>query len=102
MHILPKVEFLPYFDDILQFIDDNRDDADVTKFSDIEYEKFRRVRDYYATTHYPEARILEGQRDFYLWFTEYDRRRDTNFLATFPEMENFYNRCKEQAQVVNE
>jgi hypothetical protein len=102
MHILPKVEFLPYFDDILQFIDDNRDDADVTKFSDIEYEKFRRVRDYYATTHYPEARILEGQRDFYLWFTEYDRRRGTNFLATFPEMENFYNRCKEQAPVLNE
>lgn len=102
MHILPKVEFLPYFDDILQFIDDNRDDSDVTKFSDIEYEKFRRVRDYYATTNYDEARILEGQRDFYLWFTEYDRRRGTNFLATFPEMEPFYNRCKAQAQPTNE
>lgn len=99
MHILPKTEFLPYFDDILQFIDDNRDDDDITKFSDIEYEKFRRVRDYFATTQYEESRVLEGRRDFYLWFTEYDRRRGTNFLATFPEMEKFYNDCKAQAEL---
>ena len=33
--------------------------------------------------------------DFYNWFNEYDRRRGVNFLETFPEMENFYNHCKE-------
>jgi uncharacterized Fe-S cluster-containing radical SAM superfamily protein len=95
MHILPKEDFLKYFDDILKFINDNRDDADITKFSDMEYEKFRRVRDYYANVTYPEDRVLEGRKDFYQWFTEYDRRRKTNFLETFPEMEEFFKECKQ-------
>ena len=95
MHILPKDEFLPYFDAILQFIDDNRDESDVTKFSDLEYERFRRVRDYFATVSYDEHRINEGRKDFYNWFTEYDRRRGTSFSETFPEMMDFYNLCKQ-------
>jgi organic radical activating enzyme len=95
MHILPKDKFLPYFDKILQFINDNRDDADCTKFSDMEYERFRRVRDYFATVQYPEDKINTGRQDFYLWFKEYDRRRGTDFLKTFPEMEEFYNECKQ-------
>jgi pyruvate-formate lyase-activating enzyme len=99
MHILPKDAFLPYFDKILQFIDDNRDDADITKFSDIEYEKFRRVRDYFANIEYSEEIVNQGRKDFYLWFKEYDRRRGTDFLKTFPEMEQFYNQCKELSDV---
>lgn len=98
MHILPKDEFMPYFDDCLQFIKDNIDEADTKKFSEIEYEKFRRVRDYFASTQYDEARVREGRIDFYNWFTEYDRRRDTNFLETFPEYEKFWNECKQLAQ----
>ena len=97
MHILPKDDFLKYFDDILKFINDNRDDADINKFSDMEYEKFRRVRDYYANVTYPEDRILEGRKDFYQWFTEYDRRRKTNFLETFPEMKEFFKECEQLA-----
>jgi len=97
MHILPKEDYLKYFDDILNFINDNRDDADVTKFSDIEYEKFRRVRDYFATVNYEEQRVNEGRIDFFNWFTEYDRRRKTDFLKTFPDMEPFWNLCKQQA-----
>lgn len=95
MHILPKEEYLPYFDKILKFIDDNRDENDSTKFSDLEYERFRRVRDYFATVNYPEERIKEGRKDFYNWFTEYDRRRNVNFLEIFPDMEKFYNECKQ-------
>jgi len=97
MQILPKNEFLPYFDDTLKFINDNRDDADVTKFSDIEYERFRRVRDYFATVNYEEQRVNEGRIDFFNWFTEYDRRRKTDFLKTFPDMEPFWKLCKQQA-----
>ena len=97
MHILPKEEFLPYFDKILQFVDDNRDDLDSTKFSDLEYAKFKRVRDYFASINYDDERILEGRKDFYNWFKEYDRRRNVNFLETFPEMKDFYNMCKELA-----
>jgi organic radical activating enzyme len=94
MQILPKEQFLPYFDKILEFIDANRDETDLTKFSDLEYERFRRVRDYFATVNYDEARVTEGRKDFYNWFTEYDRRRKTDFLKTFPEMTDFYLDCK--------
>ena len=95
MNILPKENFLPYFDKILQFIDANRDDNDMTKFSDLEYERFRRVRNYFATSNYTEERIIEGRKDFFNWFNAYDFRRNVNFLKTFPEMTDFYNLCKD-------
>lgn len=95
MLILPKEEYLPYFDKILKFIDDNRDENDSTKFSNIEFEKFRRVRDYFATKNYDDEKIKEGRSDFYNWFTEYDKRRNVNFLDTFPEMENFWKYCRD-------
>jgi organic radical activating enzyme len=95
MHILPKEAYLPYFDHILTFIRDNQDDADITKFSDLEYERFRRVRDYFATVYYSPEKIAEGRKDFYTWFTEYDKRRDVNFAETFPDMVDFLQLCKD-------
>ena len=99
MHILPKEEFLPYFDDVLQFIEDNMDDDDTKKFDKIEYERFRRVRDYFATEQYPEHRVSQGRIDFYHWFTEYDKRRRVNFAETFPDMMDFFNLCKLEAEL---
>lgn len=98
MQILPKEQFLPYFDKSLKFIEDNIDEEDRTKFSQLEYEKFKRVRDYFANEQYPEDRIRKGRIDFYKWFKEIDIRRETNLLETFPEMEEFMTLCKETAQ----
>jgi hypothetical protein len=94
MNILPKDEFMPYMKECLDFIEENVDDADPTMFQTIEFEKFRRVHDYMATSDYGEEKINEGRKDFYNWFNEHDRRRKTNFLETFPEYEDFYNRCR--------
>lgn len=94
IQILPKDKFLPHFDRVLKFIDENRDENDRTKFSDLEYERFRRVRDYFSSVDYDEAKVKEGRKDFYNWFTEYDRRRNTNFLETFPDMAEFWEECK--------
>ena len=96
MNLLPKDEFMPYMQSHLQFIKNNLDDKDRSKFSDLEYEKFRRVVDYMSTTTYSIERTHEGRKDFYAWFTEYDRRRGTDFSATFPELVNFYNSCKDE------
>lgn len=90
MNILPKDEFMPYMYDALKFMEENTDENDVTKFSDLELERFKRVVKYMETTHYSEEKLIEGRKDFYNWFTEYDRRRNTNFLETFPEYKNFY------------
>jgi hypothetical protein len=94
MLILPKDEFMPYMKQHLAFIKDNLDDRDRTKFSELEYEKFRRVVDYMDSTNYTAEKLKEGRRDFFNWFTEYDRRRGTDFIKTFPELENFYYDCR--------
>lgn len=94
INILPKDQFMPYMKESLDFIEDNLDDNDVTKFSQLEFEKFRRVVDYMQITHYSGEKIQQGRRDFYNWFNELDNRRGTNFLEIFPEMEDFYNLCE--------
>jgi hypothetical protein len=96
MNILPKGEFMPYMYSHLEFIKNNIDDKNVEKFSSLEYEKFRRVVDYMESTVYPNERVKEGRKDFYNWFTEYDRRRSVDFVTTFPTMVNFYNSCKDE------
>lgn len=90
MNILPKEEFMPYMYNHLKFMEDNTDESDVTKFSEIELERFKRVVKYMETTIYDNSKILEAKKDFYNWFTEYDNRRGTNFIETFPEYENYY------------
>ena len=34
------------------------------------------------------------QGDFFKFFNEHDKRRNTNFLETFPEMKSFWNLCE--------
>jgi hypothetical protein len=36
---------------------------------------------------------MANRKDFHTFFTEHDRRRGTDFLKTFPELEEFYNFC---------
>ncbi len=96
MNILPKDEFMPYMHNALEFMAKNTDDKDNKKFSQQEYEKFSRVVKYMETTKYSDGKLKEGRKDFYNWFTEYDRRRGTNFIDTFPEMYNFYINCRDE------
>lgn len=96
MNILPKDKFLPYMYSHLEYIKSNLDDKNRSKFNDLELAKFERVVKYMETSSYPQERLLEGRKDFYNWFTEYDRRRGTNFIKTFPELADFYNNCNEQ------
>jgi hypothetical protein len=96
MNILPKEEFMPYMYSSLKYMEDNLNEEDPTKFSQQEYDKFSRVVKYMETTVYPDHKLKEGRKDFYNWFTEYDRRRGTNFEETFPELINFYHNCKDE------
>lgn len=89
INILPD-EFIKYQEDILQFIVDNK-----KWFTDVEYEKFKRVTDYMKENPVSQEKILQGRRDFYSFFTENDRRLGTNLLEVFPEYRDFYNLCKD-------
>ena len=93
INILPKDKFMPYMHDALTFMETHEDDANKQAFGSLEVEKFRRVVRYMETTNYDDAKLLEGRRDFYAWFTESDRRRSTDFASTFPELLDFYQSC---------
>ena len=93
INILPKDQFMPLMHSHLAFMEANESDGDKTKFGTLEVDKFRRVVRYMETTEYDEQRLAEGRRDFRAWFTEHDRRRGTDFLATFPELSDFYEAC---------
>ncbi len=77
----------------LEFIKSHMKGLTRGKFSELEYEKFRRVVDYMETTHYTEDKLKEGRKDFHAWFKEHDRRRGTNFTTTFPHLAEFYRAC---------
>jgi hypothetical protein len=39
---------------------------------------------------------IVARYDFYLYVEQHDIRNSSNFLATFPEFTEFYNRCKNE------
>ncbi len=41
--------------------------------------------------------VEQKKADFYRFFTEHDRRRNTDFLKTFPEMTSFWKECEYHA-----
>ena len=96
INLLPKADFLPIMESNLKFVQDNMVDLDKTMFGILEYEKFKRLVKYMEITNYTEQKLEEGRKDFYNWFNEYDRRRGTNFVSTFPELTNFYNSCQHE------
>jgi len=57
------------------------------------------IKDYRNPNGTTQATELSMNRArFYLFVKEYDRRRNTNFLETFPEMTTFYKVCKREYQ----
>jgi hypothetical protein len=82
-------DFIPYMDKTLKFIEDNSE-----WFTGVEYEKFKRVTNYMKDHVIDKDLIRRGRRDFYVFFTENDKRQGTKLLKTFPEYENFYLLCK--------
>ena len=91
INILPQNFLDEHMDRHLQFIKDNME-----WFTDVEYEKMLRVRDYAKQNPVDANKIKQGRRDFYSFFTENDKRVvGLNLLEVFPEYTEFYNQCKE-------
>ena len=48
----------------------------------------------------PNEELIKNRADFYNFFSEHDKRRGTNFLATFPEMKQWWEECESHAKRV--
>ena len=67
-------------------------------FKDYEIARMRRVLDWMREGSKLTPEYVKLQRaDFYRFFNEQDLRRDTNFLATFPQMKEFWEECRYHA-----
>jgi len=60
-------------------------------FKDFEIQKMQRNLAYWREN---VDASTQQKKNFYAFFNEHDRRRQTNLLNTFPEMEDFYVECK--------
>lgn len=62
-------------------------------YSDVEVQKVKRIYDWMIS---PQDSIqqMKNRYSFYKFFSEHDNRRGTNFVKTFPELEEFFNFCK--------
>ncbi len=62
-------------------------------FSDFEISKVQRLIDWIKSdTAFDKEKSM---KNFWLFWAEHDKRRGTNFLNTFPELENFYENCRQ-------
>lgn len=66
-------------------------------FYDFELEKMRRLHAWMKSPEV-EPKLSRLRKDFYLYVQEYDRRRGTDFLKTFPEMAEFHELCRRTAE----
>ena len=68
-------------------------------FKDYELHRLQRVIDYMQEGCKLDPEYVKMQRaNFYRFFNEHDQRRGTDFVATFPEMKEFWNTCKYHAK----
>ena len=62
-------------------------------FSDFEISKVQRLYDWIVSD--TNFDIVKAKKNFYLFFSEYDRRNKKDFLTVFPQYQEFWKQCKD-------
>jgi len=93
-------DYLKQLEDQVTYMYHNKEHAYWTPlcghgFYEHEINKMERL--YYVAKDEPRKseEVLRNRKDFAIFVDEHDRRRGTDFVQTFPEMEEFYNYCKQ-------
>ena len=63
-------------------------------FKDYEVQRIQRDMDWMNTSDLSRNELSARKADFYRFFNEHDKRRGTDFIATFPELQSFWQQCK--------
>jgi organic radical activating enzyme len=88
-------DYQDYMVSHIEFMKKNKDEK--FGFRDAEIFKMQRVLQWMQEEKSNEW-LLRHRRNFFLFYSEHDRRRGTNFLATFPEMKDFWQLCESLAE----
>jgi organic radical activating enzyme len=102
IQILPE-HYCEYMEEAIEFMKQNEADEeniDYTGFKDFEIDKAIRNLDWMKEgAKLTQEELNKSRANFYKFFNQHDARRGTDFLATFPEMGDWYNIC-EQAEAL--
>jgi hypothetical protein len=89
--LLPE-SYQSIHEDNMKYMQDNSGEENgLHIFKDFEIQKMKRNLAYWKEN---ADASTQNKKNFYAFFNEHDRRRQTNFLNTFPEMEEFWQECK--------
>ena len=100
LQILPSV-YAQRLTDVADWMEENLEHPDrpFQGFKDYEVQRMRRTIDWMREGSKLDPEYVKLQRaDFYRFFNEHDKRRETDFLITFPEMREFWEQCRYHAQ----
>jgi organic radical activating enzyme len=101
IQVLPS-EYQHYLEEAIVFMEQNtanEEYVDYKGFKDFEIAKAKRNLDI-MKQELSRDKLIQDRADFYKFFTEHDRRRNTNFLGTFPEMGDFWLKCEEAEAMI--
>lgn len=100
LQILPAI-YVERLQDVVNWMQANLETVDqpFRGFKDYEVQRLQRVVDWMREGSKLTPEYVKLQRaDFYRFFNEHDKRRQTNFIGTFPEMKEFWEECKYHVQ----
>ena len=99
LQILPPV-YVSVLERVADWMETNLETADrpFQGFKDYEVQRMRRDIDWMKAGSKLDTEYVKMQRaDFYRFFNEHDKRRKTDFWATFPQMKEFWDECRYHA-----
>jgi hypothetical protein len=82
-------KLIAHLNDTLSYMGTLVDDHDKLAFTSTEYAKLERVVRWIEHNRYTGEELNINRRDFVKFINEHDRRRETDFLSAFPELEYF-------------
>jgi hypothetical protein len=100
LQILPPV-YAKRLQDVINWMQANVETPErpFQGFKDYEVQRLQRVVDWMREgSKLDQEYVIMQRADFYRFFNEHDKRRNTNFLNTFPEMREFWEECRYHAQ----
>jgi len=89
--ILPDNIRKQYQQKLMDFMTNHKGDS---MFHEFEWNQLQRLVDYLDVVKTPHTGAAEEttlQKDFKTFYTQYDQRRNKNFVNTFPELADWYN-----------
>jgi hypothetical protein len=93
MQLLPE-PYVMKLEQCKQYMEDNIETEETRFHGFKDYEINRMGRDIAWMNEPLSGEYIQEQKaDFYRFFNEHDKRRNTNFLEVFPEMSSWWKEC---------